>query len=71
MSIHLPKTRHDLTLMSASELTRLVNIPESQLLKALREGIVRPLGVIGRATLIALSEEEIDDLRRHFHRQVQ
>ena len=67
MAIHLPRPRHDLTLLSASELTRLLNIPESQMLKAIREGVIRPLGVIGRATLIALSEDELDELRNRFN----
>ena len=64
MPIHLPKTRRDLTLFSASELTRHLNIPESRMLKAIRDGAIRPLGSIGSVTLIALSEDELDDLRR-------
>ena len=67
MSIHLPRPRHDLTLLSTSELTRLLNIPESQMLKAIREGVVRPIGEIGRSTIIALTEDELDELRRRFH----
>ena len=66
MAIHLPRPRHDLTLLSTSELTRLLNIPESQMLKAIREGVIHPLGVIGRATLIALSEDELAELRKRF-----
>src|SRR5437870_4643878 len=54
MSIHLPKTRRDLTLLSTSELTRLLDIPESRMLKALREGAVRPLGTVGGVKLIGL-----------------
>jgi len=32
--------------------------------KALRDGIIRPLGIVGRATLIGLAEDEMDDLKR-------
>ena len=64
MPILLPKTRRDLTLFSTSELTRYLNIPESRMLKALRDGVVSPLGSIGSVTLIALGEDEVDDLRR-------
>jgi hypothetical protein len=67
MAIHLPKSRNDLTLLSTSELTRLLNIPESQMLRAIREGAVRPLGVVGRVTLIALTDDELDGLRLRFH----
>ena len=64
MPILLPKTRRDLTLFSTSELTRHLNIPESRMLKALRDGVVSPLGSIGSVTLIALADDEIDELRR-------
>lgn len=64
MAIYLPRPRHDLTLLSASELTRLLNIPESRMAKAIRDGTIRPLGTVGRVTLIGLTEEELDDLRR-------
>ena len=64
MPILLPKTRHELTLFSTSELTRHLDIPESRMQKAIREGVIRPLGSIGSVTLIALAEDEIDDLRR-------
>ena len=64
MPILLPKTRRDLTLFSTSELTRHLNIPESRMLKALRDGVVSPLGGMGSVTLIALGEDEVDDLRR-------
>ena len=50
-------------LFSTSELTRHLNIPESRMLKALREGVVRPLDIVGSVTLIAVSEDELDDLR--------
>ena len=64
MPIHLSKTRHDLTLFSTSELTRRLNIPESRMLKAIRDGVIRPLGSVGSVTLIALSDDELDDLPR-------
>lgn len=64
MAIHLPRPRHDLILVSTSELIRLLNIPESKMLKAIRDGLVRPLGTVGRVTLIGASEEEMDELRR-------
>jgi len=34
------------------------------MIKAIRDGVIRPLGTVGRVTLIGLTEEEIDDLRR-------
>jgi len=64
MAIHLPRPRHDLTLLSTSELSRLLNIPESRMAKAVRAGVVRPLGTVGRVALIALTENEIDELHR-------
>jgi hypothetical protein len=64
MAIHLPRPRRDLTLLSTSELSRLLNVPESRMQKALRDGIVRPLGIIGRVTLIGLTDDELDELRR-------
>jgi hypothetical protein len=64
MAIHLPRPRHDLTLLSTSELSRLLNIPESRMAKAVREGVVRPVGTMSRVALIALTENEIDELRR-------
>jgi hypothetical protein len=64
MAIHLPRPRHELTLLSTSELSRLLNIPESRMAKAVRAGVVRPLGTVGRVALIALTENEIDELRR-------
>ena len=66
MAKHLPRPRHDLTLLSTSELIRLLNIPESRMLKAIRDGVVRPLGIVGRVTLIGLTEDEMDELRRVF-----
>ncbi|MCE9611445.1 MAG: hypothetical protein K8R23_14710 [Chthoniobacter sp.] len=34
------------------------------MLKVIRDGAIRPLGSLGRVTLIALGEDEVDDLRR-------
>jgi hypothetical protein len=34
------------------------------MLKAIRDGVVRPLGTVGRVTLIGASEEDLDELRR-------
>lgn len=58
MSIHLQRPRYDLTLISTSELSRLLNVPESRMLRAIREDIICPIGVIGRATLIAMTDDE-------------
>ena len=64
MAIYLPRPRHDLTLLSTSELTRLLNVPESRTQKAIRDGLIKPLGMIGPSAIVALSEEEIEELRR-------
>ena len=34
------------------------------MVKAIRDGTIRPLGTVGRVILIGLTEEEIEDLRR-------
>jgi hypothetical protein len=34
------------------------------MLKAIREGVIKPVGSIGSVTLIALADDEIDELRR-------
>jgi hypothetical protein len=70
MSILLKKCRHDRTLLSISELTRLLNIPDSQMDKAIREGIIRPVGTIGRVTVIALTEGDLEELCPRFQRPV-
>ena len=67
MAIHLPRPRYDLTLISTSELSRLLNVPETRMLRAIREGIICPIGVIGRATLIAMTDDEREAWRIHFH----
>lgn len=66
MSIRFPKSRHDRALFTTGELARLLDMPESKMQKAIREGVIRPLGNIGRSTLIALTDEEMDDLKRRF-----
>ncbi len=67
MAIHLPRPRYDLTLISTSELSRLLNVPESRMLRAIREGVICPIGVVGRATLIAMTDDEREAWRIHFH----
>jgi hypothetical protein len=67
MSIRLPRPRYDLTLISTSELSRLLNVPETRMLRAIRECIICPIGVIGRATLIAMTDDELEAWRGHFH----
>ena len=37
------------------------------MLKAIREGVIRPIGKIGRSTIIALTDDELDEMRRKFH----
>jgi hypothetical protein len=67
MAIHLPRPRYDVTLISTSELSRLLNILESRMLRALREGVICPIGVVGRVTLIAMTDDELEAWRVHFH----
>jgi len=37
------------------------------MLRAIREGFITPLGVIGRATIIAMTDEDRESWRIHFH----
>ena len=67
MAIKLPSSRHERTLVSTSELSRLLNVPESRMLRAIREGVICPIGVVGRATLIAMTDDEMEAWRIHFH----
>jgi len=67
MAIKLPSSRYERTLMSTSELSRLLNVPESRMLRAIREGVICPIGVVGRATLIAMTDDEREAWRIHFH----
>ena len=64
MAIHLSRPRRDLTLLSTSELARRLNLPESRMAKAIRDGVLRPLGTVGRVTLIGLTDDEIEELGR-------
>ena len=67
MSIRIPKSREDRTVLTISELTRRLDVPVSQMNKALGAGIVRPIGTIAHADVVALTDEEIESLRTHFH----
>jgi len=67
MAIKFPSSRYERTLVSTSELSRLLNVPESRMLRAIREGVISPIGVVGRATLIAMTEDEQEAWRIHFH----
>ena len=67
MSIRLPRPRYDLTLISTSELCRLLNVPESRMLRAIREGIICPIGSMGSATVIAMTDDDRDAWNLHFH----
>jgi hypothetical protein len=67
MAIKLPISRYERTLVSTSELSRLLNVPESRMLRAIREGVICPIGVVGRATLIAMTDDELEAWRIHFH----
>ena len=66
MSIRIPKSREDLTVLTISELTRKLDVPVSQMNKALGAGVVRPIGTIAHADVVALTDEEIESLRAHF-----
>ena len=67
MSIRIPKSREDLTVLTISELTRKLDVPVSQMNKALGAGVVRPIGTIAHADVVALTDEEIEALRTKFH----
>jgi len=67
MAIKFPSSRYERTLVSTSELSRLLNIPESRMLRAIREGVICPIGVVGRATLIAMTDDEQEAWRIHFN----
>ena len=44
MAIKIKKSRHVLTLISTSELYRLLNVPKTRMLRAIREGVICPAG---------------------------
>ena len=67
MSIRITKSREDTNVLSLSELVRRLDIPVSQMKKALNQGVVRPVGTIAHADVVALTDDEIETLRQHFH----
>ena len=67
MSIRIPKSRDDRNLLTISELIRRLDVPISRMKKAVAEGLVCPIGTIAHADVIALTDEEIESLRTHFH----
>ena len=67
MSIRLHKTRDDITLFTISELTRKLDVPSSWMRTAVREGVVRPIGTIAHAAIVALTDDELESLRAKFH----
>ena len=66
MAINLPRPRYDLTLISTSELCRLLNVPETRMLRAIREGVIRPSGSLGSATVIVMTKQDLKNWRVHF-----
>ncbi len=67
MAIKFPSSRYERTLVSTSELSRLLNVPEFLMLRAVPEGVICPIGVVGRVTLIAMTDDELESWRIHFH----
>ena len=59
MAIQIKKSRHVLTLISMSELCRLLNVPETRMLRAIREGVIRPAGSLGSATVIVMTKQDL------------
>jgi len=66
MAIKIKKSRHVLTLISTSELYRLLNVPKTRMLRAIREGVIRPAGTIGHATVIVMTKQDLKNWRVHF-----
>ena len=64
MSICISPSGEDLNVMSLSELTRALNVPVSRISKAVEQGIIRPHGTIGHSSIVALTDEEIAELRK-------
>jgi hypothetical protein len=54
--------QHDLkkgdVLLSLGEFGRLLNIPESRMEKAVAKGVIQPIGVIGRNSVVAMSSRD-------------
>jgi hypothetical protein len=67
MSASIQTTGEDLTILSLSELTRVINVPISRLNKAVAEGHVRPCGTIGKCSIVALTKDEVIALRTQLH----
>jgi hypothetical protein len=67
MSISIPPAENDLIVMSLSELSRELRIPESRLNKAVREGVIKTRGSVGPARIVVYSDDELEVLRTHFH----
>jgi hypothetical protein len=67
MAIDLPRPRYDLKLISTSELCRLLNVPETRMLRAIREGVICPIGSMGSATVIAMTDDDLETWSRYFH----
>jgi len=66
MAIKIKKSRHVLTLISTSELGRLLNVPKTRMLRAIREGVIRPAGAIGHATVIVMTKQDLKNWSAHF-----
>ena len=49
-------------LLSLGELGRMLNLPESRIEKAVATGVIQPIGVIGRNTVVAMSARELSAL---------
>jgi hypothetical protein len=67
MSIRIPNSREETNVLTLSELTRKLDVPVSRMKKAVSDGIVRPIGTIAHADVVALTDDEIESLRVQFH----
>ena len=54
--------QHDLkkgdVLLSLGELGRVLNLPESRIEKAVAKGVIQPIGVIGRNSVVTMSSRD-------------
>ena len=66
MSITISRSRYDTHLMSLSELGRLLNIPVSRLNRSIGS-IIKPCGQIGNSWIVALTDEDMENLRKKLH----
>ena len=65
MSIQITTTLPaDTLLFSTSELVCALNAAESRFHRALREDEIKPLGVLGRVTVFAITPDELERLRK-------